>query len=353
MPLTRVELERFTAFTHLDLEVSPGINILIGANGTGKTHLLKVCYAACEASDECGSPFSEKLVRVMRPSGYAPGHLVQRSVGNQNQTGIATVYRGDRKLAATFSRDVLPADDAESWRSSKPIRSVYIPAKETLANAPGFRSLYAAREIHFEEVYKDILDRAYLPKLREAGQRRRQLLESLGNVIGGSINIKNEEFFLREHSGDLEFTLLAEGIRKLGLLWLLIQNGAVGKLEENSAFSCVNWDEPSILFWDEPETNMNPSLIGTLMNFLLELQRDGVQVFIATHSYVVLKELDLRIEDGDRVRFHSFRRKEDNDEKGVVCSTASSFQSIDPDLIAATFTDLYDRQVRRSLGGLA
>ena len=49
MPLTRVQLERFTAFTHLDLEVSPGINVLIGANGTGKTHLLKVCYAACEA----------------------------------------------------------------------------------------------------------------------------------------------------------------------------------------------------------------------------------------------------------------------------------------------------------------
>ena len=29
--LTRVELERFTAFTHLNLDVSPGINILMGA----------------------------------------------------------------------------------------------------------------------------------------------------------------------------------------------------------------------------------------------------------------------------------------------------------------------------------
>ena len=50
MTLTRVRLERFTAFEELDLELSPGINVLVGANGTGKTHLMKVCYAACEVS---------------------------------------------------------------------------------------------------------------------------------------------------------------------------------------------------------------------------------------------------------------------------------------------------------------
>ena len=50
MTLTRVKLERFTAFGHLDLELSPGINVLVGANGTGKTHLMKVCYAACDVS---------------------------------------------------------------------------------------------------------------------------------------------------------------------------------------------------------------------------------------------------------------------------------------------------------------
>ena len=248
------------------------------------------------------------------------------------------------RLAVTFSRRArkLPSGGEDSIRwASRPIESVYIPVKEMLANAPGFRSLYAKREIHFEEVYKDILDRAYLPKLTgPIDQRRKKLLSNLQDAIGGSITVSNkEEFFLHNPSGNLEFMLLAEGMRKLGLLWLLIQNGTLG--------------ESSILFWDEPETNMNPSLIGTLMNFLLELQRNGVQVFIATHNYVVLKELDLRTEDGDRVVFHSLYRKEDNDEEGVVCSTASSFQNIDPDLIATTFTDLYDRQVRRSLGGLA
>ena len=47
-PLTRIVLERFTAFEQLDLKLGPGINVFIGANGTGKTHLLKIAYAICE-----------------------------------------------------------------------------------------------------------------------------------------------------------------------------------------------------------------------------------------------------------------------------------------------------------------
>ena len=61
------------------------------------------------------------------------------------------------------------------------------------------------------------------------------------------------------------------------LLWLLIQNGTL--------------NNGSILFWDEPETNLNPKLFGPVMNILLELQRDGVQVFLATHDYLILEEL--------------------------------------------------------------
>ena len=56
MAITRVKLENFTVFESLDLEPSPGINVLVGANGTGKTHLMKVCYAACATSPRQKSP---------------------------------------------------------------------------------------------------------------------------------------------------------------------------------------------------------------------------------------------------------------------------------------------------------
>ena len=205
-----------------------------------------------------------------------------------------------------------------------------------LSNAPGFRSLYSKREIHFEEVYRDILDRAYLPALRGVMDGpRKVVLTKLREAIGGEVAWENEEFFLRSEDGDIEFSLLAEGVRKLALLWLLIRNGTL--------------QPGAVLFWDEPETNLNPKLFGVVMDVLLKLQRAGVQVFLATHDYVILKELDLRTTAADKVAFHSLYREEGTGE--VRCGTTYSYLEIHPNAIADTFTDLYDREVTRSLRG--
>ncbi|MEK7257758.1 MAG: AAA family ATPase, partial [Bacteroidota bacterium] len=42
--IKRLELENFTCFGKVGMDFSPGINVFIGENGTGKTHLLKVLY---------------------------------------------------------------------------------------------------------------------------------------------------------------------------------------------------------------------------------------------------------------------------------------------------------------------
>ena len=69
MALTRVELEQFTAFASLELDLCRGINVLIGANGTGKTHLMKVCYVACDVSRSPEDDFVQKLARLrLRPT---------------------------------------------------------------------------------------------------------------------------------------------------------------------------------------------------------------------------------------------------------------------------------------------
>ncbi|MBK9014263.1 MAG: AAA family ATPase [Saprospiraceae bacterium] len=46
--IKRLELENFTCFGKVAMDFSPGINVIIGENGTGKTHLLKVLYAALQ-----------------------------------------------------------------------------------------------------------------------------------------------------------------------------------------------------------------------------------------------------------------------------------------------------------------
>ena len=338
MTITRIKFESFTAFKKIDIEPSPGINVLVGANGTGKTHLMKVAYAACDIS-KTQINFAEKLIRVFLPSGRTLGRLVKRQQGSMRCA--AEVHRNTMKLRISFSNHATVQSSAtvtgaKDW-ASNPIESVYIPVKEMLSNAPGFRSLYSQRDVHFEEIYADILDRAYRPTLRGPMDRqRKKLLTKLQKLIDGKVNIKDEEFFLRNRQGNLEFTLLAEGIRKLGLLWLLIQNGTL-----------LNG---SVLFWDEPETNLNPKVFGPLIEILLELQRMGVQIFLATHDYVILKEIDLRKKSKDSVLFYSLYR--DDDTREIQCQSTSEYLKIDPNAIAETFADLYNREVKKSLGGI-
>ena len=338
MSITKVRLERFTAFEKLDFTASPGINVLVGANGTGKTHLMKLAYAACDISKTKAS-FAEKLIRVFMPSGRALGRLVKRQQASSRCA--VEIHRGRRKLKASFSSHATSPDSStvtgfKRW-TDPPVKSVYIPVKEMLSNAPGFQSLYAQLEIHFEEVYADVLNRAYEPPLRgPADQGRKRLLVSLQKVIDGKVTITNEEFFLRNKQGNLEFTLLAEGIRKLGLLWLLIQNGTLL--------------DGSVFFWDEPETNLNPKLFGPVMEILLKLQRMGVQIFIATHDYAILKELDLQKEENDKVVFHSLHKDPPSGE--IVSNAADSYVDIHPNVIAEAFSDLYDREVTRSINGV-
>ena len=336
--LTHIRLERFTAFEHLDLDLNAGINVFMGANGTGKTHLLKVAYAACECTRMKPDSMTEvsvheKLVQIFLPSGGDIGRLIKHPRGDRS--GSIEVRREDRRICIPVFDDVqrFASLDDVGWSNSI-IASVFIPAKEMLSHAPGFRSLYAYREIQFEEIYADIIDRSYLPPLRgRLDDTRARILRDLENAIGGTVAVENEEFFLKMEDRQLEFTLLAEGMRKLGLLWLLIRNGTLG----NGA----------VLFWDEPEANLNPKLLTVVVDALLQLQRSGVQVLIATHEYAILKELELLKKEDDDLRFHALYR----DSNGAVsCESANLPFQLAHSTIAEAFTSLYDREIERSLG---
>ena len=216
--LTRIDLEEFTAFKRLYLELAPGINVFIGANGTGKTHLLKVAYAACDIT-KTGLDFAEKLTRVFLPSGRVLGRLAKSQ--KKRVMGHIEVCRGEKKLRAFFFSDSEnPASSVitghDTW-SEDTIESVFIPVKEMLSHGPGFRSLYAQREVHFEEIYADILDRAYRPPLRgPLDSARRRILRDLQKAVEGEVTVKNEEFFLQTRHGDSGVYPTRGGLAKAG-----------------------------------------------------------------------------------------------------------------------------------------
>lgn len=349
--LDHIKLERFTAFERLSLALSPGLNIFIGENGCGKTHLLKLLYAACDVSTSQKS-FADKLNRVFLPSDEQIGRLVKRRTGSSTcSVEVTRTVQADGQSKSISLRLSLSNHTKEPAKATvsgaykqwqeHPLTSVYIPVKDMMANAPGFRSLYSLRHIHFEEVYADIIDRAFLGTLKGPTDKpRRRLLEILQQSMEGKVVTRNEEFFLKSQQGELEFTLLAEGIRKLGLLWVLIQNGTLL--------------DGSVLLWDEPEANLNPKLMRTVVQILIELQRLGVQVFITTHNYNLLKEFDLQVQQRDlqhqdRVKFHSMFR---DAERHVQVASFARYDDLQPNAIDDTLGALADREIRRQMGEL-
>jgi len=343
--LEKIKFEKFTAFEKLEVRFSPGVNIFIGENGTGKTHILKAAYAACDIT-KSKTGFAEKINNVFFPSGKQIGRLVKRSsVSSKGSVEVTRSLEDGQSMTLRLSLSnhtktterATVSGSTRAW-SEHAMEAAYIPVKDMMANAPGFRSLYEEREIHFEEVYVDIIRKAFLPVLKgPADKQRKQLLDRLQEAMDGKVISKNEEFFLKNKRGELEFTLLAEGLRKMGLLWILIQNGTLT-------------NDGSVLFWDEPETNLNPKLMQAVVGILLELQRMGVQIFLSTHDYVILKEFDLQSKPNDDIQFHSLFRREDSGEIELV--STSDFSDVSPNAIDEAFGDLINREIEKSMGGL-
>lgn len=105
MVIKKIKLENYTVFEDQQIEFCPGINIFIGENGTGKTHILKALYSACQSVSKKIS-FSHKLVSTMLPDDYKISRLITRKQGNRSSliriTAGERENSQDRILTATF-----------------------------------------------------------------------------------------------------------------------------------------------------------------------------------------------------------------------------------------------------------
>ena len=155
-----------------------------------------------------------------------------------------------------------------------------------------------------------------------------EMLKQIEQMIHGTVtyDAKRDEFYLKNGTSKQEFNLVAEGIRKMALLWQLVKNGTLEK--------------GSILFWDEPEANINPAYISIIVEMLMELQRRGVQIFISTHDYMLASYFEVKKSDGDQIAFHALTRTEDGLE--IVYEKASRFADIKDNPIICAFNKLLD-----------
>jgi len=143
--------------------------------------------------------------------------------------------------------------------------------------------------------------------------------------------VESDSFYFDTPNGQFPAFLMSAGHRKLGALYTLIRNGLV--VPGNT------------LLWDEPESHLSPLLLNPLVGILRELAISGVQIFLATHSYELLNEIDLQVKYGG-VNYFAL----DLTASGVSVNTVSRYEEIIPNKISDEFDSLFDRVITRATG---
>lgn len=376
--IAKLGLENFAKFGALNIDFSPKINVIIGENGTGKTQLLKAAYVAntALALGQEQSDLTEKLCSTFRPNGNALGKLVRNGTPGGQHAKINAEFGLGQRLSAEFtatSKKVkLTHFSNESGGLGSPI---FLPTKEVLslfqgitgekADKPTLRSL-------FDDTYLDLCEKLSVHRPAkpedtiERDPRFGQAYQTLVNTIEGrfrlgffghttfdpgkyqeqrakdqhQLNTRMESVFVPIKGETISAQMAAEGVRKLGILQLLMENHQ------------LNPGTTGTLFWDEPETNMNPKLMRLLVDVLLELARNGQQIVLATHDYVLLKWLDLLAEKGkaDHVLFHSLYIDEQS--KQIKLDSTDCFLDIKQNPIDEAYGYLIDQEIRNDMGSL-
>ena len=349
MKIDRLELDRFMLFESFHHNWSPNINVICGYNNTGKTALLKVLYstikAHCDVFSDKASPTKEahnsalarKFQGVFRPDEGNIGRLCARLQGSSKPASIRVVFDDKGESHFTFgSRSqknvdihVLPND---SILNANP---VYIPPKEIISATENFTSLYDDYHIAFEETYYDLARLLERPRKKGANTiEQNKVLSSFEEIVDGKVYLENNKFYLSvKTKGFFEMGLVSEGFRKLSTIIHLISTGSLSK--------------DSVLFWDEPETNLNPKMIKPICEALVELANMGVQIFITTHDYFVQQSFNMlaRYPKANpqklNVQFVSLYRDRNN---VVVHESAANISDLDHNPIMEEFDAIYDRE---------
>lgn len=301
-----ISIENFTVFKNELLAFSDGLNVVVGENGTGKSHLLKLLYALIitnnrssnfefgvngikeKLSPTVSAIIEQDLINIFKSEKLKKliNHEVYKSVTNIDLNKYSIQFSMTERYGCFVANKNIPLNFFKK-------ECVFIPAKEMLSFYEGFVPLYETRESSFDEIYYNLAKSLSLSALKNIDSYpvESKLLSRLEEILEGKILLERGRFYLvstkNEHK--TEIALVAEGLRKIATIAQLIANGSLNK--------------NSLLFWDEPEANLNPRLIRKMAELLVELSRAGMQVFIATHSLFLVKELEILRTQEDKFKY--------------------------------------------------
>ena len=349
--LTSLCLENFVAFQQpLDWRAHSSLNVIIGENDTGKTHLLKLLYAMTRAIEEHAKkragPEPKELAEVLAgklrwtflPPKMELGRLVTR--GSGNRLSVELGWNGSGHLKFAFGKDTV-SRIVEMQTNNLPEldghKASFLPPKEILSI---FDAIVATRESQeiasFDDTYYDLVqDYRQPPTAGKWQDNIKNVFRHLEDVTGGGEVEMDKDGTIVFRRGKESFNMhqTAEGIKKIGILSRLMRNRRL-----TPTGGCM-------LFVDEPEVNLHPKAIVLFAEMLHEFAQSGIQVYLTTHSYFLLKRLEqLAREKATDYALLDLRKQPDGG--GVTGTVTRLAQGLPMNPIVEESLRLFDRDVQ-------
>jgi AAA15 family ATPase/GTPase len=336
--ITRLEMTNFGPLSKVEWKNLGKINLLIGSNGSGKTFLLKALYSAMRTLEEykrgdAMRTASEILADKLHWTFQADkiGDLVTK--GGDGHLSFKCRVEGD-EFCYGFGRDTTKQiSTLENHVPPRANNSIFLPAKEVLSL---HNIILESREkdlrFGFDDTYYDLAKALRINpqpgKNFKAFSSSRQSLEA---IFGGRVEYDEGSGKWSFRKGNQRFPMgvTAEGVKKIAILDRLLSNRYL--------------DFQSIVFMDEPESALHPAALTTLLDIVAVLAERGIQFFMASHSYFVVKKLSLVAQEKE-MSIPVIAAEED----GWRC--ADLRDGVPDNAIIAESIRLYEQEVNLSLG---
>ena len=287
---------------HSDLSIRdiPQINLVIGKNDTGKTGLLKLLYGTVKAleiysikskSSEASfrEELADKLLNTFMPRKNGLGDLVQKGGKGRLEADITLNNESLRykqqvylSFGATTEKSIPNCTEHIDLIPQDTINTIFVPAKEVLTAFSDIRNIRDKfYGVGFDDTYLDLIRSLDLPSTKgRVANELSTVNKALEELFEGRIEQTgkiDQPFLFKKGNQKFAMQQTAEGIKKIGILTTLITNRQLGK--------------DTILFMDEPETALHPGAVRQMVEMLVGMSKAGVQIFLASHSYFVIKQL--------------------------------------------------------------
>lgn len=290
--IQQIKLDNFGPLTSINWSNLSKINLVIGGNGSGKTFLLKAIYSSLRTLEEYKRGNEQKTAsEILFDKLYWTfqtekiGDLVRKT----SDTPLSSQLKiNNQQFNYSFGKDTSKQiSSLENHVSPLTSNSIFLPAKEVLSL---HQIILESREIDkvfgFDDTYYDLAKalRYKRPNGKVGGKNIDEFAKSRGKlekIIGGVIEYDDASGSWLFVKGRNKFPIgvTAEGIKKIAILDTLLSN----------RYLSAN----SVVLIDEPESALHPTAIADLLDIVAMLAERGIQFFMASHSYFVIKKLYL------------------------------------------------------------